>query len=60
MMESTKYQAICSCGYKGRAFLNGNDALVAMERHLDKVINREGTIHDRHGRKHITDITEVK
>lgn len=57
--EVTRYQGTCSCGWKGRQHVNGNDAEAAREAHLDRVIKSEGTIHDRRGIKHATDVVTV-
>lgn len=50
-------RAICSCGYKGRWFINPNDADAAAENHSGKYDTYQGGKSD--GRKHIADVEEA-
>lgn len=53
----TTYQAICSCGYRGRSLKNPNAAVVIAENHGMKFDPFQGGRSD--GRRHRTDVQEV-
>lgn len=52
------YQAVCTCGYKGRALRNPNAADEAAENHAIKHDPAQGGRSD--GRAHVTQVKEVK
>lgn len=52
------YQAICTCGYKGRIFQNPNAADEAAENHAISTDPFQGGRNN--GRKHHTSVKEVK
>jgi hypothetical protein len=54
-----RYRATCSCGYKGRWFVNGNDAVAAEEQHLFTADHNSGRYYDRSDRGHSTAVEEV-
>lgn len=54
----TTYQAICTCGYKGRTFQDPNAADEAAENHAISTDPFQGGRNG--GRKHHTSVQEVK
>lgn len=59
-MSDTKmrYRATCSCGYRGRWFVNGNDAAAAEDNHNFRLMPENGGRHD--GRRHFTSVEEME
>lgn len=53
-----RYRATCTCGYKGKWFINPNDAVAAEENHAIKYDTHQGGRSD--GRKHHTNLQEMQ
>lgn len=56
--KTYRYRATCTCGHKGRWFINPNDAVTASENHAGKFDHFQGGKPD--GRKHTPDVEETE